>query len=681
MPVIRKSLWMLALCSVVTGCTLVPVALDTAERERLGTASREGLFAGQEAPSASMSLQEATARAIRYYADFRLRQMEEALAGAQLDVARFDMLPRLTTSLGYTTRNNDAFGFGFSPNGQVATNPSASSERSHTTLNLGFSWNVLDFGVSYFRAKQLADQVLIARERRHKAVQILVHDVRHAWFRAEAAQRLLPDIDRLLAEIETSLEKTRIIENRKLLPPAQIISLRRGLVELQQQISFRRQELAQSQIELAALVNVPPGSTLMLDGVAPAWRATMDLTAEAGRLEATALNNRPDLTEEGYRARVSESEAKKALLSLLPNLTFDLGSNYDSNRFLLNKSWSSAGLSVAYNLVKVFSIPAINRNAEAQRQVDDARRFAVAMAVMAQTRIAAVRYTLLAHEHGIWQEAARDDAQIVKLLESSANAGVDTELELIRAKSRAMASNINRDLSFANLQGVVGQLFQSMGLDVVDDAQLKDNIADLSSTVGSRLEEFRRSVFTERAAPAAILVAMGPVSGIEPAAGALLAEGMDRIFKTSGVRMSDPADAGFRVAMRAVIQPPRSGNQAARLEFRVIESKTGKEWFDSDFKTTLSSPVDDEQVRVLGEAAAYRILVWMSGLRGAAAGAEPPPIRKPSAEAPDLSRLALTLDGPPYALRMDAELAHATAIPLSQWVAPAGGPVSAEARP
>ena len=648
---------------------------------QLATESREGLFAGQESPSASMSLQEATARAIRYYADFRLRQMEEVLAGAQLDVARFDLLPRLTTSLGYTSRNNDAFGFGFSPNGQVATNPSASSERSHTTLNLGFSWNVLDFGVSYFRAKQLADQVLIARERRHKAVQILVHDVRHAWFRAEAAQRLLPEIDKLLAEIETALEKTRIIENRKLLPPAQIISLRRGLVELQQQISFRRQELAQAQIELAALVNIPPGTNLVLDGVGPEWRTSMDLTADAGRLEATALNNRPDLTEEGYRARVSESEAKKALLSLLPNLTFDLGSNYDSNRFLLNKSWSSAGLSVAYNLVKVFSIPATNRNAEAQRQVDDARRFAVAMAVLAQTRIAAVRYMLLAHEHGVWQEAARDDAQIVKLLESGANAGVDTELELIRAKSRAMASNINRDLSFANLQGVVGQLFQSMGLDVVDDAQLKNPIADLSKTVGSRLEEFRRSLFTERAAPAAIRVAMGPVSGIDPAAGALLSEGMDRIFKTAGVRLSDPSEASFRVAMRVVIQPPRSGNQAARLEFRVIESKTGKEWFDSEFKTTLSSPVDDEQVRVLGEAAAYRILVWMSGLRGAVAGAEPPPNRKPSAEAPELSRLALTLDGAPYALRMDGELAHATRTPLSLWVPPSGGAVGAEVRP
>ena len=640
--------------------------MATQERERLAAAAREALFANQESVSPVLSLQEATARAVRYYADYRLRQMEEVLAGAQLDVSRFDMLPRLTGSLGYTTRNNDAFGFGFSPNGTVAANPSASSERSHTTLNLGFSWNVLDFGVSYFRAKQAADQVMVARERRRKARQILVHDVRQAWFRAEAAQRLLPEIDKLLADIEVALEKTRLIEARKLLPPAQIISLRRGLVELQQQISFRRQELAQSQVELAALVNVPPGTPMVLSDVPGEWRQKLDLTADITRLETYALQHRPDLGEEGYRTRISEAAAKKALLGLLPNLNFDIGSNYDSNRFLLNNHWSSAGLSIAYNLVKVFSIPAANRSAEAQRQVDDARRSAVAMAVLAQTRIAAVRYSLMAHEHGVWQEAARDDMEIVKLLESSSRVGVDTELELIRARSRAMASNINRDLSFANLQGVVGQLYQSTGMDVVDDASSNQAIAALSGVVNQRLSDFRREIFTERAAPSPVPVAMGPVSGVEPATGALLSQGMERIFSLSDVRMSPPDEARFRIAMRAVIEPPRGGNQAALIEFRVLESGTGKEWFESEFKTTLSTPVDDEQVRVLGEAAAYRILVWLTGMRGAAAGALPPLPAKPVAEAPELSRLAANLDGAPLALRFSEELGAPVRVPLSR---------------
>src|SRR5690606_25315852 len=128
----------------------------------------------------------------------------------------------------------------------------------------------------------------------------------------------------------------------------------------------------------------------------------------------------------------SDSEARKALLGALPNLSLDLGLNYDSNRFLVNNSWMSAGLNIAYNLVKAFSIPAIKRSAAAQAEVDQARRLAMAMAVMTQTRIAMVRYSLISHEYGVWDEAARDDEQIVKLLQASTEVGIDSELELIR---------------------------------------------------------------------------------------------------------------------------------------------------------------------------------------------------------------------------------------------------------
>src|SRR5690349_13301043 len=124
-------------CAGLAGCAIAPSPMDAAERDRLAAQSRERLFAGQDAPSSSVTLAEATGRSIKYYADYRLRLMEEAAAAAQLDVARFDLLPRLTTTAGYTTRNNDAFGFGFSPGGTIATNPSASSERTRDTLTIG----------------------------------------------------------------------------------------------------------------------------------------------------------------------------------------------------------------------------------------------------------------------------------------------------------------------------------------------------------------------------------------------------------------------------------------------------------------------------------------------------------------------------------------------------------------
>jgi outer membrane protein len=51
---------------------------------------------------------------------------------------------------------------------------------------------VLDFGVSYYRAQQKADQILMAEERRRKVIQNVLQDVRNSLLAgALGAQRLI----------------------------------------------------------------------------------------------------------------------------------------------------------------------------------------------------------------------------------------------------------------------------------------------------------------------------------------------------------------------------------------------------------------------------------------------------------------------------------------------------------
>ena len=102
----------------------------------------------------------------------------------------------------------------------------------------------------------------------------------------------------------------------------------------------------------------------------------------------------------------------------------------------------------------MFSLPALNRSAEAQKQADDARRLAVAMAILTQTRIAAVRYGLVADEFLIWDEASRDDDLIVQYLAASAQAGIDMELEI---HSRQGARDVEPDESRSRLRQRAGE--------------------------------------------------------------------------------------------------------------------------------------------------------------------------------------------------------------------------------
>jgi outer membrane protein TolC len=647
-----------ALALVVAGCAVSTPRIDAGERQRLATEAQQKLFANQEPITGPLTLAEATARALKYQAEHRQRQMEEAAAAAQLDVAQWDLLPKITASAGYSWRNNDSFGFGFTPAGTIAATPSAGVERNHTTASIGLSWNILDFGVSYYRARQLSDQRLIAEERRRKAVQTLMHDVRVAWWRSEAAERLLPEADRLLAEIEQAIEKTRLIETRKLLPPVQTATLRRALFDLEQQIAFRRQDLAQAQIDLAALVNAPPGENLRVTVLPRAERRYVpDLTADFAKLESLALSQRPEMGEEGYRARISADEARRALIALFPNLSFDISRNADSNRLLVNNTWNSMGVNVVLNMVKLFSLPALNRSEEAQKRADEARRLALAMGILAQTHLAALRYTLVADEYFVWEEATRDDDLIVEYLSSSEKVGIDTELELIRARARAMASHINRGLSYANVQASIARIFNSVGYDAVPQADEAKAVAALTGQVAGRLEELEKASFQPRARQARPKVAVSEVRGGTPRVASLVQEGIERVLASAGLKAAEGAPADVGLEAELFVEPEKEGRRAARVAL-TARPASGQP-VAREFRTVLSEPIDDEQWRVLGEGATYRVIGEVSSVRITR------PMRAEAPAAPAAPRPAVVhqdladADGDPLPLKLDADLGTA----------------------
>ncbi len=631
----------IAIMSALAGCAINPVPVSLETRDRLADEARQRLFADQEPISQPLTLYQATARAIKYQAEYRAKLFEEAVSLGQLDVAQFDLLPKLTLNAGYTTRSNESFGFGFS-NGAIAANPSVSSERQSATGNISFTWSILDFGMSYFRAKQLADQSLILEERRRKAMQNLVQDVRHAWWRAEAAQRLLPQIESTLEDMEQAMERSRIIENRKLLPPMQTASLRRALLDLAQQISLRRQELAQARVELAALIGLPPGSEVTV--AAPqegAGTRVLELSTSMDLLESVALKNRPEISEEIYRARVSESEIKKSLLGLFPSLNLNLNPiNTDSNRFLVNSTWASAGLGVAFNLLKVFSLPAVNRSADAQRQFDQARRLAMAMAVMTQTRVATVRYGLLAHEFSVWDDATRDDDQIVKYLESSTQVGTETEFELTRAKARYMVSRINRDIVGSNLEAALGRIYNSIGVDALPEEVESHQIAGLSTQLQASIEGWRDANFSPKPTAPELPVIIGEVIGIPAEVSDDFRKSIKQIFDLSKIQIGSIDQGKLQVNTTVTVEAPRNGGRQASIQVTLLDSLTQSIQFKSEFKTTLSEPVDLPQWRTLGEGAAYRVVGPLGRLQSGRAKLQQ---GKPAAKAGDL-KLALQIE-------------------------------------
>ncbi len=625
---------MLGTAFAVSGCAVRPLAIDDDAHRQRAQDDQHRLYDDQEALTQPLTLADAVARALRYNMDYRTRLMEEAAAMGQLDLANFDLLPRLTAQAGYSWRDNDSFGYGYTPAGTISTTPSSAVERTHHTNNVTFAWNVLDFGLSYVRAKQLADQSLVAEERRRKAQQNLLLDVRTAWWRAEAAQRLLPQMDALLHDVDQAAARARVIETRKLLPPLQIVAYRRSLLDLTQQLVLRRQELEQARLEFAQLVNLRPGQDFQVAAVAADQPPMPLLNTRPETLEALALEHRPELREEAYRARIGDLEGRKQMLALLPSLGFDVGTNYDSNRYLLNNRWASAGMNVSFNLLKVFSMPAVKRNAAANARIDESRRLAVTAAVLAQARMAAVRYALLNDELTVWNDAVQDDSRIVGYLSASNQAGLETELELIRARARWMISKVNRDLVHANVQGAVGRLYNSLGIDPLPLEMESSAPQALVAALEERLGKWEAEHFAPAALPEQQPVALAPVAGVPKEARAAFNDAMARILRLSKIPVAAAGKpAAFKVDTSIKLQPPGAAGQVARMTIRLVDA-TGKVLLEAEQSSTLVTPIGQDQWRALGEGAAYRLV---TPLRGAARRATVAPAPAPAVAAAPVS--------------------------------------------
>ena len=492
---------LVAACFTValSGCgSLAPVPFEQQEIKARVTQDRVQMYAEQEPVTGAITFHEAAARALKYNLDYKLKLMESALSRSLHDVSTYEMLPRVVAGAGYAWRNNDSGGTSVGiEDGQVSLRPSTSQERERTLSNLTFSWSVLDFGVSYYRAQQKADQVLMAEERRRKVAQNVLQDVRNSYWRALGAQRLIGRVDALLARVNTALDRARQVEKDGLMPQPQVLAYQRALLDAVNLLTLRRQDLELARAELSALMSIQPGTRYTL-----AEEKELGLPAVPGNLEdleQMALEKRPEIMEEWYRKRVTENDIKAAKLLLWPNLSLDAGLQYDSNKYNYNSHWSDLGMRLSWNILKLAQYPALKAAHEHQNKTDDMRRMALSMAVLTQIRVGVQRYSLALSELKFAEESLRVDQRLHNFASASASSQADSELELIRAEARALLAEYQRYASYGNAQAAWGRVYNSVGLDVLPETIDSNDVKTLAGAMASTMQEWQSLVFKSAA--------------------------------------------------------------------------------------------------------------------------------------------------------------------------------------
>lgn len=82
--------------------------------------------------------------------------------------------------------------------------------------NLALSWDVLDFGLSFVRALQAADNVMIAEQEKRWIAVRLAQEVRSEYWRVVTAEQVLPRIQFLNESVSMALDSAQRVVGRKL---------------------------------------------------------------------------------------------------------------------------------------------------------------------------------------------------------------------------------------------------------------------------------------------------------------------------------------------------------------------------------------------------------------------------------------------------------------------------------
>ncbi|WP_247882372.1 TolC family protein [Azospirillum sp. TSA2s] len=478
---------------LAAGCAVKPEPLTAEEnlarvRKDLGV-----VLAPQEPLTKAVSMDEAMARAIKYNLDERVKLMEMAVASDQLELSRYDMLPRVVAAAGYAGRNNDAGSESLNlATGRRTGESTTATDRHRRTGDLAFTWNVLDFGVSYLRARQNANLVLITDERRRRVVQGIMQDVRTAYWRAVAAERLLKRLEPLEKRVEGARRDARTLEALRVQAPLQALTYTRTLVETLRQLQSLRRELVAAKSQLGALMGLPPGEPFEIEmPTAGLMQAPPKLDVKAEALETYALLNRPELLEESYNQRISADETWRSLLKLLPGIDVNAALRYDSNSFLLNQRWADYGARISWNLINLVSAPATKSYAEAQEELVAFRRQALSMAVLSQVHVAVLQFRELKQEFALTAEQADLDSRIRAQYANSGEAGQGGELGVIQSEVTALLSDLRRDLVLADLHNAYARVMVSAGVDPLPETMAANDLSSLTQAVGKGLSSWQ----------------------------------------------------------------------------------------------------------------------------------------------------------------------------------------------
>jgi len=491
------------LLGFLVACTRSPKAvslLEAEERAKTDILKIEQIKKDNQSweENLEIDLYTAIALAIKNNKELKIKLLESALANRQLEKIKFEMLPSIATNAGYSASENYTATSSATVTGDVAgsmgTSYSTSRQRDVNTQDIGFTWNALDFGLSYIRAGQNSNRYLIAEEMERKAEHNIVREVVKSYWNTLSADKLIRKYDPLLIEVDKALNDSQKIEELLLTKPMDALLYQKELLDIQRALQSQKQIFIDSRIQLGVLMGLLPNQKYK---VVPTNDPLTVLDMNLKGMEEYALIHRPELIESHYEEIISVQETKASMASLMPGLNFNAAWTHSSNDYLMNKTNFEYGSTMGANLLNIYLYPKIKKFNETNTEVIKEKRLALSMAVLSQVHLANIDYAMALEEYDTaerYYQVSRKITQQIKNAQKIARFG---NLELIREQASLLVAELRYDIAYSKLQHAIGKIYASVGLDVTKENVKKLGFRDYAAIIKNNFKSSGKKYYAK----------------------------------------------------------------------------------------------------------------------------------------------------------------------------------------
>lgn len=414
----------------------------------------------------------AMALALKYNYTRRLASYQEGLVKSNFSVTA---LPTMAENLGYDNATHS---------GSIPA-------------DLKVSWNLLDLSSFYYQ-NGLGNSEITAEEQSRKVTNNIMLEARTLYWKALAAQRLIPVIDdmseylvRVVDEINSCTNDTAKTGKA---PSTSILLKKRKYLESIKQLAEIRKKFDTAQAEFAGLLGFHPSTEIKLAGSEYGNFAIPSMRAKLSQLEWLALTNRPEL-------RALDNNISKDELELVIKDFDDVdNSDYRQDPNYYNRKWTKEANDLSMSLFEDIRHQGTGTYNSLARQ-------RLTNIILNQVYLSWALYQSAIEDYYLNMGVAttsEDIAEDITTLEGSKKAVSQLE------SARAIIDEANAFLSYIDVQEAIGRLYASVGMDAVPLYMLNENPSNIAVEIRESLEKWRDGIFSDTVSGTATLSGKKP---------------------------------------------------------------------------------------------------------------------------------------------------------------------------